>query len=221
MAASPSPTKTPKRPAIAQTAKADWCVCTIPLSILSQIPINVGAPHESGDRCGALCVGRQDRPAVQAPVLGGRRRYLWRHQLHRSADPADRLSEYGFQSRRPGRLARRLHLRGIERLRVRLDAAGGTRCARGRLGLPHSSAIRGRVRERHRGGVASGAVHARLRRLLDREDARAEHYDDLCQIDGRIVLAGEHASYLPAWQEGAILSSLDAITRLHDRVVKT
>ena len=47
------------------------------------------------------------------------------------------------------------------------------------------------------------------------EQTRAEHYDNLCQIDGRIVLAGEHASYIPAWQEGAILSSLDAITRLH------
>jgi monoamine oxidase len=53
------------------------------------------------------------------------------------------------------------------------------------------------------------------------EAARAQHYDNLCQIDGRIVLAGEHASYIPAWQEGAILSSLDAIARLHDRVVKT
>jgi monoamine oxidase len=52
------------------------------------------------------------------------------------------------------------------------------------------------------------------------EKTRAEHYDNLCQIDGRIVLAGEHASYIPAWQEGAILSSLDAITRLHERVVR-
>jgi monoamine oxidase len=52
------------------------------------------------------------------------------------------------------------------------------------------------------------------------EKARAEHYEDLCQIDGRIVLAGEHASYLPFWQEGAIVSSLDAITRMHQRVVK-
>ena len=50
--------------------------------------------------------------------------------------------------------------------------------------------------------------------------AREAHYDDLCRIDGRIVLAGEHASALPAWQEGAILSSLDAIGRLHDRVVR-
>jgi monoamine oxidase len=53
------------------------------------------------------------------------------------------------------------------------------------------------------------------------EETRARHYDNLCQIDGRIALAGEHASYIPAWQEGAILSALDAITRLHDRVVKT
>jgi monoamine oxidase len=51
------------------------------------------------------------------------------------------------------------------------------------------------------------------------DDARKEHYDNLCQIDGRIVLAGEHASYIPAWMEGAILSSLDAISRLHKRVL--
>src|SRR5712672_4237166 len=31
-----------KAPATPQEAKADWCVCTIPLSILSQLPIDVG-----------------------------------------------------------------------------------------------------------------------------------------------------------------------------------
>jgi monoamine oxidase len=49
------------------------------------------------------------------------------------------------------------------------------------------------------------------------EAARAQHYDNLCQVDGRIVLAGEHASYLPAWQEGAVTSALDAVERLHRR----
>jgi monoamine oxidase len=49
--------------------------------------------------------------------------------------------------------------------------------------------------------------------------ARKEHYDNLCALDGRIMLAGEHASYIPAWQEGAVLSALDAIGRLHRRVV--
>ena len=49
--------------------------------------------------------------------------------------------------------------------------------------------------------------------------ARRDHYQDLCALDGRILLAGEHASYIPAWQEGAALSALDAVKRLHARVL--
>ena len=49
--------------------------------------------------------------------------------------------------------------------------------------------------------------------------ARRDHYQDLCALDGRILLAGEHASYIPAWQEGAVLSALDAVGRLHARVL--
>jgi monoamine oxidase len=51
------------------------------------------------------------------------------------------------------------------------------------------------------------------------DDARRLHYRNLCAIDGRFVLAGEHVSYLSAWQEGAILSALDAVKRLHHRVL--
>ena len=51
------------------------------------------------------------------------------------------------------------------------------------------------------------------------EAARAQHYANLCALDGRILLAGEHASYLGGWQEGALLSSLDAISRLHRRAL--
>jgi monoamine oxidase len=50
------------------------------------------------------------------------------------------------------------------------------------------------------------------------EDLREQHYERLCEIDGRVVLAGEHCSHVPAWQEGAILSGLDAIRRLDERV---
>ena len=50
-------------------------------------------------------------------------------------------------------------------------------------------------------------------------EARIKHYAALCQIDERIVLAGEHASYLSGWQEGAVTSSLDAVGRLHLRAV--
>ncbi|MFK4810381.1 flavin monoamine oxidase family protein [Devosia sp. ZW T5_3] len=44
-------------------------------------------------------------------------------------------------------------------------------------------------------------------------------YATAAAMDGRTLMAGEHISYLPAWQEGAILSALDAVTRLHQHVV--
>ena len=47
------------------------------------------------------------------------------------------------------------------------------------------------------------------------DDLRAQHYENLAAIDGRLVLAGDHVSYLEGWQEGAVLSTLDAIKRLH------
>lgn len=51
------------------------------------------------------------------------------------------------------------------------------------------------------------------------EDRETQGYDDAIKIDNRVVCAGEHLSYLPAWQEGAILSSLYAVSRLHDKVI--
>ena len=50
---------------------------------------------------------------------------------------------------------------------------------------------------------------------------RERFYADLCQIDGRIVLAGEHVSRIPAWQEDAALSALDACERLHRRALNS
>ena len=50
---------------------------------------------------------------------------------------------------------------------------------------------------------------------------REGQYDIAARGDGRTYFAGEHISYIPAWQEGAILSALDTISRLHDRVVKS
>ena len=51
------------------------------------------------------------------------------------------------------------------------------------------------------------------------EDARTKHYDDLCAVNERIALAGEHASFIGGWQEGAVTSALDAVERLHRRAV--
>ncbi|MFN4098973.1 MAG: flavin monoamine oxidase family protein [Pararhodobacter sp.] len=49
------------------------------------------------------------------------------------------------------------------------------------------------------------------------DELRDVHYKTLCEIDNRLVLAGEHCSHIPAWLEGSLLSALDAIRRLDQR----
>lgn len=51
------------------------------------------------------------------------------------------------------------------------------------------------------------------------EETRAKYYDTLCAIDGRLVLAGEHCSFWPAWLEGSVLSAMNATERLHARAM--
>jgi monoamine oxidase len=47
----------------------------------------------------------------------------------------------------------------------------------------------------------------------------AQHYPRLLEPDGRVYLAGDHLSYLPGWQEGAIQSAWLQIEKLHERVM--
>ncbi|HEV7814549.1 MAG TPA: flavin monoamine oxidase family protein [Janthinobacterium sp.] len=50
------------------------------------------------------------------------------------------------------------------------------------------------------------------------EDARATAYPVLVEGEGRTLLAGEHMSYLGGWQAGAIESSWQQIERIHQRL---
>lgn len=51
-------------------------------------------------------------------------------------------------------------------------------------------------------------------------DDRKNYYPTLCKPDGRIYLAGEHISYITAWQAGAIESARKVVTEIHERVMK-
>ena len=50
------------------------------------------------------------------------------------------------------------------------------------------------------------------------ESNRETHYPTLTEPDGRIYLAGEHVSYINGWQAGAIESAWQQIENLHKRV---
>jgi monoamine oxidase len=209
-----------RSPETPQLAKADWCVCTIPLSILSQIQIDVGprmksaidaVPYASSVKIGLQFKRRfweedeaiyggisyTDLPIRQIsyPSMGFNRSG---RGVLLGAYVFEGASAYEFTSMAPSeRVARAVELGSQLHPQYRAEFENGIAVAWHRV--PFTLGCAGNWTD----------------------ETRAQHYDSLCQIDGRIVLAGEHASYIPAWQEGAILSSLDAITRLHERVVRT
>ncbi|MDB5565496.1 MAG: flavin monoamine oxidase [Tardiphaga sp.] len=209
-----------KAPGTPQVAKADWCVCTIPLSILSQIQIDVGAPMKAAidavPYASAVKVGLQFKRRFweeDEAIYGG---------ITYTDLPIRQIAypNSGFNRSGRGVLLGAYIFEGANAF----EFTSMPPADRVKRAVAFGSRIHPQYGSEFENGVAV-AWH-RVPFTLGcagnwTEKAREEHYDDLCQIDGRIVLAGEHASYIPAWQEGAILSSLDAITRLHDRVVRT
>jgi monoamine oxidase len=207
-------------PATPQQAKADWCICTVPLSILSQLPVDVG------DRMKAAIDAVPYSSSVKIGLQFKRRFWEEDEAIYGGISYTDlpiRQIAYpnsGFNRGGRGVLLGAYLYEGANAFEF-TSMAPADRVARA---VEFGAAIHPQYRSEFENGVAVAwhRVPFTLGCAGDwTEAARAQHYDNLCQIDGRIVLAGEHASYIPAWQEGAILSSLDAIARLHDRVIKT
>jgi monoamine oxidase len=199
-----------------QTAAADWCVCTIPLSILSQIPIDVGAKMQAAiaavPYAASVKIGLQFKRRFweeDEAIYGG---------ISYTDMPIQTIGypQSGFHAEKGVLLG--AYMFGPNAF----EFASMTPDERVRRAVEYGSRIHPQYKAEFQNGIAVAWHRApfTLGCAGDwTDETRAAHYDNLCQIDGRIVLAGEHASYLPAWQEGAILSALDAITRLHRRVV--
>ena len=208
------------KPAFVHTATADWCVCTIPLSILSELPVDVSAATKAAidavPYAGSVKIGLQFKRRFweeDDAIFGG---------ISYTDLPIRQVAYPNTGFNRSGR--------GVLLGAYLFDGANAyeftamqpeERVARA---VEFGAALHPQYKDEFENGIAVAwhRVPFTLGCSGDwSEDARKQHYANLCQIDGRIVLAGEHASELPAWQEGAILSSLDAITRLHERVMKT
>lgn len=197
--------------------KADWCVCTIPLSILSQLEVQVGGemkaaidavPYETGFKAGIQFKRRfweeddriyggisyTDLPInrISYPISGLNRGGKGVLQAAYTFGP----DSYKFSSLPPAERLREVLLQGA-RIHPQYPQEFDNGISVGWHRVPWTNGCYGLWTER----------------------TRAEHYENLCRIDGRIVLAGEHASRIPAWLEGAFLSSMDAVERLHKRVL--
>ncbi len=200
-----------------QTARADWCVCTIPLSVLGQIPMTVGAPM-------AKAIASVPYAAAVKVGLQFKRRF-WEQddQIYGGITYTDLpISNIGYPNTGYFGDGKGVLLGGYL---WGLDATEFTAMSpdqRVAKAVEYGSQIHPQYPQEFDSGVAV-AWHRSPFTMgcfgIWTQETRATHYDALCAIDGRIVLAGEHASCLPAWQEGALMSALDAIDRLHRRAV--
>lgn len=200
-----------------QTTRADWCLCTIPLTVLGQIKPNVGA--KMANAIAAV-------PYAAAVKIGLQfKRRFWEQDeaIYGGVSYTDLpISMIGYPNTGYGGRGKGVLLGTYVFGPYAFEFTALSPEERVRRAVEYGAQIHPQYHAEFDTGVAVGwhrvpwtlGCHA-----MWSEENRAAHYDNLCQIDGRIALAGEHASYITGWQEGAILSSLDAITRLHQRVM--
>jgi monoamine oxidase len=196
--------------------KADWCVCTIPATILSQIDLQVSDAKKAALKAlpynNSVKIGLEMRSRFweeKYSIYGG-------HSFTDQAIGLISYPNYNFFKDGPAVL-----LGAFAGGPGGYQLAGMTPEQRIETALVQGSVFHP---DEYRREFLNGASvsWSRMPWILGccatwTEESRAQHYQNLVALDGRIVLAGEHASYYGCWMEGALLSSLDAVTRLHQR----
>jgi monoamine oxidase len=201
-----------------QTVAADWCFCTIPLSILGQIPMNVGGPMA------AAIAAVPYATSVKVGLQFKRRFWEEDEQIYGGVTYTDLpIGQISYPSSGMFSDGKGVLLGAyIWDMLTSMEFTSMSAAQRVAKAVEYGSNIHPQYRAEFDNGIAVAWHRAPFAMGcfgLWTEATRAQHYDNLCEFDGRIVLAGEHASYLPAWQEGAVTSALDAIDRLHRRAL--
>lgn len=202
-----------------QIARADWCVCTIPATVLGQIPLNVNAPMRNA-------INSLSYTASVKVGLQFKRRF-WEEddQIYGGISHTDLpistigYPSTGYQKGGPG-IVLGAYVVGKDVETFDLEALPAAEMIN--VAVEQGSAIHPQYKQEFQTGV-SVAWH-RVPWTLGcaaewTEENRAKNYTNLCAMDGRVILAGEHCSFVTGWQEGSVLSALDSVTRLHKRVL--
>jgi monoamine oxidase len=200
-------------------AKADFCVCTIPLGVLNQIPNNLSPRKRAA--VAAVPYSNSVKIGLQmARRFWEEEDYIYGGHSFTSQDIAlVSYPNYHLFEDGPGVLLGAF-ASGAGAYRL----AGMTPEQRIEAALAQGSVFHpGTYRKEFQTGAS--VAWSRVPWTMGccarwNEETRKEHYQTLVAVDDRVVLAGEHASYVGCWMEGALLSSIDAITRLHKRALE-
>jgi monoamine oxidase len=193
-------------------AKAAYCVCTIPLPVLSQLDVQVSAPLQ------AAIAAVPYASSVKVGLEFKRRFWEQDEQIYGGISFTDlpisvmSYPSHGYFSQGPAVL-----LGGYMFGAAAYEFAGMEPDQRVRAALDQGAKLHRQYPSEFSNGVAVAWSLGCC--SMWSEESRKAHYRTLTTMEGRIVLAGEHASYVGCWQEGALLSSIAAITQLHQRAV--
>jgi monoamine oxidase len=206
------------RPGRPQQAKAQWCICTVPFPILSQMDLQVSPGMLAG--INAIPFATAVKVALQF------KRRFWEQDdgiyggFSHTQLPIRTISypTHGFNKAGPGVLYGAFMFGAYS-----YEFAGMSAAERVKKAVEYGAQIHPQYPAEFQNGV-SVAWHRQPFSLgctaRWTPEKRVEHYQNTRAIDGRIVLAGESvAAAVGGWQEGAILSALDVVERIHKRVV--
>ena len=195
------------------TASADYCVCTIPLSIISQVEMQVGpklaAAMKAVPYAGQLKMGLEFKRRFWEEddnIYGG----------HSFTDQA--IGQLSYPNDRMFSSGPAVLLGAFARNAGAFELTGMTPAERIEAAL--AQGMHPQYRKEFVSGVS--VPWSRVPWILGctsrwSDENRAAHYQNLVKMDGRVVLAGEHASFYGGWMEGSMLSGIDAITQIHQQ----
>ncbi|MDR3508289.1 MAG: flavin monoamine oxidase family protein [Caulobacteraceae bacterium] len=198
------------------SVKADYCVCTIPLSVLKNIDLGVSPKFK------AAMAGVSYAPVNKIGLQMKRRFWEEDHFIYGGHVYTDMpgigsisLPSTGWQGQKGVILG--YYAFGAEAARVSAKPPADRAAfavAAGQKVFPQYAesfetafSFSWHLAKYNLGGWAEWS-----------EEGRATAYPVLCEPDGRVYLAGEHLSYIGGWQAGAIESAWQQIGKIHARV---
>jgi monoamine oxidase len=197
---------------------ADYCLCTIPLSVLRNVDCDFSAPFKAAVKA-----------VVYAPVgkigLQMRRRF-WEEDDHiygghvftdQKGINQISLPSTGWQSKKGVLLGYyNFMMEAVEMSALPPQGRAEFALAAGQNIFP---AYRSSFESAF--SVAWHRVRYNLGGWAEWSDeTRKAAYPVLLEGDGRVLLAGEHLSYLTGWQAGAIESAWQQIEKIHQRAMR-
>ncbi|MCT2559283.1 flavin monoamine oxidase family protein [Tsuneonella sp. YG55] len=193
---------------------ADYCLCTLPGNYVARLDTDFSTTKKAA--LGNLFYAPSAKVAWQAPrfweeqgIYGGLawteepNTLVWYPSGDWNSPTGILMGAYSYDDR-PAAVAF-THMTHAERFAISRDVIERIHPGKGALlARPLTVAWN---ETRFSGGV--GCVWT--------DEQRQTAYPELCRPEGRTFFAGEHLSYVPFWQEGAILSGFEALKLLRAR----